>query len=173
MLTNNVYRAYWYAPDYPGLRALDLTPGAYIEDFPDIRYEARATIAAAASGDFGEPLVRADESDGFDIYLDENAGENKRRLLYIKQPCADEDDRGRIFLHIIPAGARVLPSNRQEHGFINLDFSYNFRDGVRELDDLCIATATLPSSYPIERIRTGELRGGVIELWRAEIELGE
>ena len=168
---NRMYRAFWYPPDYPGLRALELTPGAYIEDIPDIRYEARATLAAAAAGDFGEPLVQADESDGFEIYLDENAGENKRRLLYVKQPCGDKDNRGRFFLHIIPAGALVIPSNRQEHGFINLDFSYNFDDEVRELDDLCIATADLPR-YPIERIRTGELRdGGAV--WQAEVELGE
>ena len=31
-LANNiVYRAYWYAPDYPGLQKYDLTPGATIE----------------------------------------------------------------------------------------------------------------------------------------------
>lgn len=31
MLNNSVYRAYWYAPDYPGLQGLDLTPGKPIE----------------------------------------------------------------------------------------------------------------------------------------------
>ena len=168
---NRMYRAYWYPPDYPGLRALDLTPGAYVEDIPDIRYEARATLAAAAAGDFGEPLVQADESDGFGIYLDGSAGEDGRRLLYIKQACGDEDDKARFFLQIVPSDARDLPSYRQGHGFVNLDFDYE-GDEVRELDDLCIAMAALPG-YAIERIRTGELNGGGIQLWRAEIELDE
>ena len=30
-LANAVYRAYWYAPDYPGLQKYDLTPGNTIE----------------------------------------------------------------------------------------------------------------------------------------------
>ena len=169
LLTNNVYRAYWYPPDHPGLRALDLTPGAYVEDFPDTRYDARATLAAAAAGDFGDPLVQADESDGFKIYLDENAAEYRRRLLYIKQPCADEDDRVRFFLQVIPVDVSDLPAHRQGHGFITLDFSYESNE-VRELDDLCIAIRHLPF-YPIERIRTGELLGGFIQVWQVEIEL--
>ena len=173
LLTNNVYRAYWYPPDHPGLRALDLTPGAYVEDIPDMRYDARATLAAAVAGDFGEPLVQSDESDGFDIYLDKNLDEYRRRLLYIKQPCAGEDDRVRFFLQVIPADERDLPAYRQGHGFVNLDFYIDFEgDEVRELDDLCIATAHLPF-YPIERIRTGELLGGVIQEWRVEINLNE
>lgn len=31
LLNNAVYRAYWYAPDHPGLRKFDLTPGDAIE----------------------------------------------------------------------------------------------------------------------------------------------
>ncbi len=31
VLDNSVYRAYWYAPDYPGLQGLDLAPGKPIE----------------------------------------------------------------------------------------------------------------------------------------------
>ena len=166
---NRMYRAYWYPPDHPGLRALDLTPGAYIEDIPDIRHEARATLAAAAAGDFGEPLVQADESGGFEIYLDENLDEYRRRLLYIKQPCADEDRIVHFFLRVVPSDARDLPAHRQGHGFVSLDF--NFEGGeVKELDDLCIAIAPLPR-YAIERIRTGQLTDEG-QAWRADIDLG-
>ena len=168
---NRVYRAYWYPPDYPGLRALDLTPGAYVEGIPDIRYEARATRAAAEAGDFGEPLVQAAESDGFEIYLDDNAGEDGRRLLYIKQACGGEGEVVRFFLQIVPSDVSDLPAYRQGHGFVNLDFDFEGGE-VRELDGLCIAMAGLPR-YAIERIRTGELRGDGIQLWRAEIELRE
>ena len=170
---NRMYRAYWYPPDHPGLQALDLTPGAYIEDIPDMRYEALATLAAAAAGDYGEPVAQADESNGFSLYLDENADEDKRRLIYIKQPCADEDDPVRFFLHIIPEGAYIRSSSRQEHGFFSLDFSRNFEgSAAKELDDLCVATAQLPSHYPIKSIRTGQYTDEG-EAWRAEIELGE
>ena len=31
LFNNAVYRAYWYAPDYPGLQHYDLTPGDTIE----------------------------------------------------------------------------------------------------------------------------------------------
>ena len=164
---NRMYRAYWYPPDYPGLRGLDLTPGAYIEDIPDIRYEARATLAAAVAGDFGEPLVQAD---GFEIYLDGNVGEDGRRLLYIKQACADEDDMVRFFLQVVPSEVSDLPSYRHGHGFVNLDFDFEGGE-VKELDDLCIAMAALPR-YRIERIRTGEYTGAG-EAWRAEVEFGE
>ena len=167
---NRMYRAYWYPPDYPGLRALDLTPGAYIEDIPDIRYEARATLAAAAAGDFGEPLVQAGESDGFEIYLDGNVGEDERRLLYIKQPCGGEDDPVKFFLQVIPSDVNDLPAYRQGHGFASLDFDFE-GDEVRELDDLCIAMAALPC-YRIERIHTGEFADDGVA-WRAEVELGE
>ena len=110
---NRMYRAYWYPPDYPGLRTLDLTPGDYIEDLPSIYDRMHAAVAAALAGDFGDRLSDSD----FDIYLDEN----RRRLIYIKQPCSDEDAQARIFLHIIAADARDLPSHRRQHGFDNLD----------------------------------------------------
>ena len=32
--SNATYRAYWYAPDYPGLQGLDLTPQGTIERPP-------------------------------------------------------------------------------------------------------------------------------------------
>ena len=163
-LANSVYRAYWYPPDYPGLQALDLTPGAFIEDFPDIYDISPAIVAAVASGDFGAPLADSD----FDIYLDEDAAENKRRLIYIKRPCAAAAQPN-FFLHIYPADARDLPAARHEHGFNNKDFG--FGDRGKTSDDWCIAVASLPD-YPIERIRTGQFTDeGTV--WRAEIELGE
>ena len=166
LLNNRVYRAYWYSPDYPGLQALDLTPRAYIEDSPDVYDRPRAIVAAAAAGDYGYPIARS----VFNIYLDENAHEDERRLIYIKRPCADEDARTRFFLHIIPSAARDLPARRQGHGFVNLDFNFS-GDEVNTLTDWCIAIAPLPR-YPIERIRTGQsiAESGVKE-WQVDIGL--
>ena len=161
-LTNAVYRAYWIRPNHPALQALDLTPGAFIEDSPDIYDRTYAAGAAALDGDFGDPLTRSD----FDIYLDENG----RRLIYIMQPCAEDDARANFFLHIIPADASALPFHRQEHGFDNLDFNFN-DDEVKASDGRCVALRDLPR-YPIERIRTGQFtREG--QLWQTEINLNK
>ena len=162
LFNNSVYRAYWYPPDHPGLQALDLTPGAYIEDLPDARGRADAIVAAAATGGFGDPLARSD----FDIYLDEN----KRRLIYIKRPCADEDARAKFFLHIIPADTRELPDYTREHGFDNFDFNFDGSE-VQASDNWCVAMRRLPG-YAIKRIRTGQFTDeGTV--WQAEAELGE
>ena len=166
LLNNRVYRAYWYPPDYPGLQALDLTPGAYIEDSPDVYDRARAIAAAAAAGDYGERLAASN----FDIYLDENADEDERRLIYIKRACADEDAQTQFFLHIIPIDARDLPARRQEHGFASLDFNFSGNE-VNTLTEWCIATAPLPR-YAIKRIRTGQyVAGSGVKEWQADIDL--
>ena len=158
-----VYRAYWYPPNHPGLQALDLTPGAYIEDLPDIYGRAYGIVTALTAGDFGEPIADSD----FDIYLDED----NRRLIYIKRPCAPEDARAKFFLHIMPSDMRVLPDYRHEHGFDNFDFNIDGSE-VQASDNWCLAMRRLPR-YPIERIRTGQYVSGEGQLWRADVELGE
>ena len=160
-LTNYVYRAYWYPPDHPRLQALDLTPGAYIEDLPDAYDIAHAAIIA---GDFGERLADSD----FDIYLDENEDGDKRWPIYFKQPCAAEVTRAKFFPRIIPADARDLRAYRQEYGFNISDFE--FREWGKASDGVCVAMRELPG-YPIERIRTGQFTGEG-QAWRVEIELG-
>ena len=161
-LTNSVYRAYWYPPDYPGLQALDLTPGAFIEDLPDIYDLARN---AALAGAFGEPIANSH----FDIYLD-GESEYARRLIYLKQPCAAEDAQPSVFLHIIPADARDLPAHRQEYGFDNLDFNL-LANEIKMSDGRCIAARDLPA-YPIQRIRTGQFTDAG-QLWGVDINLNE
>ena len=166
-LANAVFRAYWHSPAHPGLQALDLTPGAFIEDLPDIYDRAYAAVIAGA---FGERLAGS----RFDIYLDKNRDEGGdeygRSLVYFKQPCAEEDTRAKFFLHIIPTNASDLPASRQEHGFDNLDFRFDGRH-AQAPDAWCIAMRAL-SDYPIERIRTGQFTGEG-EVWRADVELGE
>ena len=156
VVNNSVYRASWYPPNHPGLQALDLTPGARIEDHPDMFDWARASLVA---GVFGERLDGA----RFDIYMSENV------LIYFKQPCADEDTYAPFFLHIIPADARDIPDSRLEHGFDSKDFRFGNRG--KASDGWCVAIAPLPL-YAIERIRTGQRADGG-EVWEVEIELGE
>ena len=157
VIRNDVYRARWYPPDHPGLQALDLAPGAYLEDAPDLLEWVRASLT---DGDFGQPLADA----LFDIYLDENI------LIYFKRRCAAEDAQPKFYLHIFPANARDLPPDRQDHGFAIMDFNDNGGD-VHALADSCIAIAPLPR-YPIQRIRTGQFTPAG-QLWRAEINLND
>ena len=154
---NEVYRAYLYPPNHPGLLALDLALDAYIESDPDLLDWARAT---ALAGDFGQPLADAH----FDIYLNENI------LFYFKQPCAEEDTQARFFLHIFPADARDLSVRRQELSFNNGDFGFNGRGKIS--DDRCAVIRRLPD-YAIERIRTGQFTDDTGQLWLADINLNE
>ena len=156
---NIVHRANWYPPDHPGLQALDLAPGAYLEDTLDPFEWARAAIAA---GDFGERLARS----RYDVYL----SQQDLLLIYFKRPCAEEDTRANFFLHVFPADMRDLPAHRREHGFDNMDF--RFGDNGRAPDGWCITLQRLPD-YAIERISTGQHVSGKGALWRADIDLRE
>ena len=156
VVNNGVSRSFWYPPDYAGLQALDLAPGSYLEDTPDLLDWARDALIA---GDFGERLAGSH----YDIYLDKDI------LIYFKQPCAEEDTRAKFFLHIIPADERDIPAARQEHGFDNRDFE--FGDTGKASDGGCIAIRRLPG-YAIERISAGQYTDAG-EAWRADVELGE
>ena len=96
----------------------------------------------------------------FDVFVD---GGN---LIYHKRPCSAEDVSARFFLHVVPLDIDVLPSDRVELGFDNLDFDLSDRGG--RVRDECIARAVLPD-YEISEIRTGQftLDG---RAWEAVIE---
>ena len=124
-------------------------------------------MAAAAAGDYGERLADSN----FDIYLDENADEDERRLIYIKRSCSDEDARTQFFLHIFPSDARDLPARRQEHGFVSLDFNFSGNE-VNTLTGWCIAIAPPLPRCAIERICTGQFTDEG-RIWDVEINLNE
>ena len=156
VITNKVYRAYWYPPDHPGLQTLDLAPaGAYLNGEQDLLYWTRDAIAA---GDFGEPLANS----RFDIYIHENA------LVYFKPQCVQEDTQPSFFLHIYPAYVTDIPAQMQPRGFDNRGFNFLGRN-VHAVDDSCIAIALLPR-YQIERVKTGQ-QTDAGELWRADITI--
>ncbi len=139
ILANQVYRAYRYAPDYPGLQGLDLTPGDRIEAMSISDYLIHLT------GD--NPLViRSD----WDVYLVENT------LIYKKEPCIPEDAEPRFFLHLDPVDRNDLPIYRKQYGFDNLDFAFRYH-GLIE-GRACVAIRELPD-YAIAAIRTGQFTG--------------
>ena len=104
-----------------------------------------------------EPVI----SSSYAVYIEESAAE--RNLIYVQNPCQQEDLESRFFVHIDPVDRNDLPEFRQEHGFDNLDFifgNYGQRIGNR-----CIAVRQLPD-YDIIIVRTG--RG---ERWQGVISL--
>ena len=95
----------------------------------------------------------------FDLYL---LGD---RLVYAKEPCAQEDLLARFFLHVYPKNRDVLAEHRREPGFGT--FGFYFRDLGLRWEGVCLAEATLPD-YEIVRIRTGQV-GTRGELWELTI----
>ena len=99
----------------------------------------------------------------FDVFVD---GGN---LIYQKRPCSAEDVSARFFLHVVPSDIDVLPSDRVELGFDNLDFDLSDRGG--RVGDECVARVELPN-YEISEIRTGGLERGE-RTWDASFKVGD
>ena len=145
-------------PDYPvlGVRTgqygaggevwsgeFPLDPAAWLG-----RYEALAAAEPALSAAFGvRPAGGA--------------------LHYTREDCTAADTAARFFLHAVPPDAAVLPEDRREAGFGNLDFAFADR-GLR-YGGRCLASVPLPD-YPVARVRTGQFAGGV-RLWEGEFAL--
>ena len=104
-----------------------------------------------------EPVI----SSSYAVYIEESAEE--RNLIYVQNPCQQEDLESRFFVHIDPVDRNDLPEYRQEHGFDNLDFI--FGNYGQRIGDRCIAVRQLPE-YDIITVRTG--RG---ERWQGVISL--
>ena len=90
------------------------------------------------------PAIRSD----WDVYLVEH------KLIYKKEQCSPEDVGPMFFLHLVPVDVNDLPSQRKQHGFDNLDFTFgNHR--ILATGAVCAAVRELPD-YTIAAIRTGQ-----------------
>ncbi len=157
---DRVYRAYRYAPDYPGLRGLDLTPQNE-SDLWRVNWwlkseSYRAAYRAAAAG---EPVARS----VFDLYVTDG------QLVYVKEQCDQKDAGNRFFLHIAPERTDDLLQERRKHGYDDLDFGF-FRYGAL-FDGKCVALVPLPD-YSVAAFRTGQRNPQVeSDLWSAMFRL--
>ncbi len=88
-------------------------------------------------------------------------------LVYLKEPCAEEDANAQFFLHLIPADASDLPEERRRYGFDNLDFAFAER-GSRT-GERCVALRHLPD-YPVAVVRAGQFAGQE-RIWAEEFSL--
>ena len=105
--------------------------------------------------------------DVYDVAASDSGG--RRALVYVKEPCAEEDTSARFFLHLIPADEADLPEEQRQYGFDNLDFSFvgwGSRTGER-----CVAARLLPD-YPVAAVRAGQFTEQG-PLWEEEFSLAD
>ena len=151
-------------PDYPirGIVALrhyddrelwraSITPPPSAADLESYRAEY-ARLSA------GEPLTRSE----FDVYADSDS------LVYLKEPCAADDTRGRFLLSAYPANPADLPDDFAELGHQSRNFDFDPL-GIR-FDGKCMARRELPK-YPIRAIETGRWIPGESRGWSAAVRL--
>ena len=100
----------------------------------------------------------------FDVYLD------GKTLIYLKDPCAAEDARGRFLLSVFPNDPNDLPEKFRELGHESLNFDFKLHGAI--LDGGCVIARTLPD-YPIASVKTGQWVPGGESLWTADIPIGE
>ena len=94
----------------------------------------------------------------------------RRRLLYHKARCIQEDTDARFYLHVVPANANDLPEGREEAGFVALDFDFDEFGGWQGGD--CFVVRDLPE-YEILEIRTGQSLAGREGLWEGRFTFGD
>ena len=107
-----------------------------------------------------EPAIQSD----FAVYVGDGT------LRYARDECSSADTAAEFFLHLIPADLSSLPADRQEYGYGNYDFRWDYRSAKGEaivFDDKCMATVELPD-YEIRGIRTGQFVPGDGRLWGGE-----
>ena len=126
---------------------------AFLDDSVQDEY-SRAYAAAMAS----EPILES----GFDVYLDGDT------LIYVKEPCAAADARGRFLLSVFPVSADDLPPEFRALGHESLNFDFAGFGAV--FDGGCVIIRALPD-YPIAAIETGQWIPGGETLWKAKRSL--
>lgn len=101
-----------------------------------------------------EPTARG----GYDVYMDDGA------LVYVKQPCGEEDRAPAFFLHVVPFDLREVASEA-EQGFVNRDFTFATHGAM--FADTCVLRARLPP-FRAREVRTGQYNNDR-EIWRVEL----
>ena len=107
-----------------------------------------------------QPAARSD----WDVYLD------GKTLTYLKEPCGEEDTRGRFLLSVRPANPRDIPENRRGIGHESLNFDFDRRGVV--FGGKCMVRRALPD-YRVESVEAGQWIPGGERLWSVEFAVGE
>lgn len=100
--------------------------------------------------------------DYYDIYLRDG-----KWLVYRRESCTPEDTESPFILHVVPRDPAMLPAERAQHGYDNLDFHFT-HGGVFTADGACVVQTGLPG-YEFSRVRTGQ-EATLGLLWEAEFD---
>ena len=100
---------------------------------------------------------------GFDVYM------NGGTLIYVKEPRAADDARGRFPLSLFPVDADDSPPEFRVLGHESLNFDFAGFGAV--FDGGCVVARALPD-YPIAAIETEQWIPGGETLWKAKGSLG-
>ena len=103
----------------------------------------------------------------FDIYVAAD-GAGRDALTYVKEPCADEDARGRFQLWAFPADADDLSLGSKRGGLAFNSLNFGFHDYGVMSGGGCVITRTLPS-YPMTHLEIGQWTPGEGALWSARV----
>ena len=124
-----------------------------------------AAAESAAALDLGALRARAERlgAGAFEVWRD------GRRLVYVREGCAEPDAAAPFFLHVRPSDPADLPEERRGSGFANLDFPFAEAGAIE--GGRCVAVRELPP-YPIASIRTGQWTRGEGEAWSVEAAFG-
>ena len=155
--------------------ALQFAPGLWMPfDAPSIewveaRFDSFVTPEDLQTFALRHGVITANSE--FDVYAtpasDSPISGGQRTLVYVREPCVEDDIRARFFLHLNPVDENDLPADRREFGFDNLNFDFAYRR-LRE-SERCVAVRRLPD-YPIASVATGQFTGDG-EVWKAEFAL--
>lgn len=107
---------------------------------------------------FLEPII----FNHFNVYLTDD-----KSLIYVREPCDNNDVSDDFFLHIFPVDKKYLPQDRIQNEFNNLDFIF-VDHGTRD-DQRCVAEVKLPD-YDIASVSTGQFtyQG---QIWQSEFKV--
>ena len=130
---------------------------------PEVIVSARENIANKLVSEMfaGDTLTVESK---YDVYVRDNA------LLYVKEPCSQEDAEATFFVHVVPADVNDLSDRRRQYGADNLDFRFE-EHGWRS-GEQCLAARRLPT-YAIRHIETGQYGPGDSRLWEGSISFDQ
>ena len=83
----------------------------------------------------------------YDVYFD------GRTLLYIKNPCSQEERGTYFFVQVVPLDGESLLN---DHDHFNMDFVFTAKHALRK-ENTCLAYRALPDTYEVAYIKTGQL----------------
>ena len=99
----------------------------------------------------------------FDVYLNEDDS-----LTYVKEPCSEEDARGRFLLAAFPLDESDLSESARESGAAHNAHNFEFPMRGDMFDGVCAARAALPD-YPLAQVQTGQWIPGGSVIWSERI----